>query len=107
VTAGLLAAIAGVEIGPGATAARPGPRDLREAIAGHDRLARELSEARAQARWYGEKLAARDAELARAYRIISLLKGTVPGRAATAVRGALRSGKRAARTALNRIHPNR
>ncbi|MFC7528626.1 hypothetical protein [Actinoplanes sp. GCM10030250] len=91
---------------PGETAARPSPEALREVSAAHDRLARELDEARAQASWYEGRLAVRDAELARAYRIIGLLKGTVPGRAATAVRGALRTGKRAARTALNRIHPN-
>ncbi|MEV6305637.1 hypothetical protein AB0M02_39910 [Actinoplanes sp. NPDC051861] len=103
-TAALLGAIAGVEIGAGA--ARPPARALRELTAAHDRLARELREAKDQARWYDDKLAERDAELARAHRVISLLKGTVPGRAATAVRGALRTGKRAARTALTRLNRN-
>ena len=98
---GLDPAMPGMEITPGA--ARPSPAAFRELTAAHDRLARELIEAKEQARWYAEKLAARDAELARAYRIISLLKGTVPGRAATAVRGALRTGKRA----LGRFSPGR
>ncbi|BBH67348.1 hypothetical protein ACTI_40330 [Actinoplanes sp. OR16] len=109
--ADLIEAMAGIEATPAATAARPdpaapvrpGPAALREVTAERDRLARELAETRERAAWYEQRLAARDRELARAYRIIAVLKGTVPGRAATAVRGALRTGRRAARTALSQI----
>ncbi|MBB2941237.1 hypothetical protein FB565_000941 [Actinoplanes lutulentus] len=99
----LIEAMAGIEAAAGGAAIRPGVEAFREVAAAHDRLARELGEARTTINWYEERLAARDTELARAYRIIALLKGTVPGRAATAVRGALRTGKKAARTALHQI----
>ncbi|WP_045739557.1 hypothetical protein [Actinoplanes rectilineatus] len=82
---------------------RPGGAALRELTAERDRLARELGEAITQNIWYERQAASRDAELARAYRIIALLKGTVPGRAATAVRGGLRTGTSFARAALRRI----
>jgi hypothetical protein len=91
----LIAAMAGIEAAPPSGAAWPGAAAFREVAADRDRLARELGELKEQTFWYEQRLAARDGELARAYRIISLLKGTVPGRAATAVRGALRTGKRA------------
>jgi hypothetical protein len=101
--ADLIAAMAGIEAAPRTATARPGAAAFREVAADRDRLARELSDLQEQTLWYGQRLADRDAELARAYRIISLLKGTVPGRAATAVRGALRNGRRVARTALSQI----
>ncbi|WP_229076587.1 hypothetical protein [Actinoplanes sp. DH11] len=99
----LIGAMAGVAPAAPQSADRPGIAAFREVAADRDRLARELGEARAQSEWYEQRLSTRDAELTRAYRIISLLKGTVPGRAATAVRGALRTGKRAARTALHQL----
>ncbi|MEU4691543.1 hypothetical protein [Actinoplanes sp. NPDC023714] len=91
----LIEAMAGVEAAPSSSPARVRVAAYREVAAERDRLARELGEARARGDWYEQRLAARDGELARAYRIIGVLKGTVPGRAATAVRGALRTGKRA------------
>ncbi|MEU4564682.1 hypothetical protein AB0F72_40390 [Actinoplanes sp. NPDC023936] len=97
----LIAAMTGVA--PASAPAWPGAGAFREVAAERDRLARELGEAQARLDWYESRLATRDAELARAHRIITLLKGTVPGRAATAVRGALRTGKRAARTALHQF----
>lgn len=97
----LITAMAGAA--PGYAPVRPGVGALREVTAERDRLARELGEAQARLDWYESRLTARDAELVRAHRIITLLKGTVPGRAATAVRGALRTGKRAARTALHQF----
>ncbi|WP_433829976.1 hypothetical protein ACQP2E_09620 [Actinoplanes sp. CA-015351] len=99
----LIEAMAGIEAAAGGAAIRPGVEAFREVAAAHDRLARELGEAQTRINWYEQRLAVRDTELARAYRIIALLKGTVPGRAATAVRGALRTGKKAARTALHQI----
>lgn len=108
VPAELIAAMAGhapqvAQPRPGGAGSPPAGVFLREVIAERDRLARELGEVRAALDWHDRRLAERDAELARAYRIIALLKGTAPGRAATAVRGALRTGKRAARTALGQI----
>ena len=101
----LLHAMAGAALPPNPPA-RPDIRTFRELAAAHDRLARELSDAQAQSLWYEQRLATRDAELVRANRIISLLKGTAPGRAATAVRTALRTGRIAARTALTRLRPD-
>ncbi|WP_229830761.1 hypothetical protein [Actinoplanes ianthinogenes] len=78
---------------------------LRETVAERDRLRRELAEARAQVDWCEQRVAQRDAELIRANRIITALKATAPGRAATAMAGGLRTGKRVARAALRRLRP--
>ncbi|MEV0898458.1 hypothetical protein [Actinoplanes sp. NPDC049802] len=101
-SAELLAAMAGVEIGPD-PAARPGPGTFRELSAAHDRLARELAEARAQIEWYERSAVTMRAELSRAHRVIAVLRATTPGRAATAVLGGVRGGRRLARTVLTRL----
>ncbi|MDI6102561.1 hypothetical protein QLQ12_28465 [Actinoplanes sp. NEAU-A12] len=103
-TAALLAAMTGRAIGP-PPATRAAPETLRELTAAHDRLARELSEARAQSTWYEQRTATLQSDLSRAYRIIAVLKGTTPGRAAVAVLGGVRSGRRLARAALRRLRP--
>ncbi|GGN75992.1 hypothetical protein GCM10010112_47820 [Actinoplanes lobatus] len=101
--AGLLAAMTGRDPDP---APRPVPATFRGLSAAHDRLARELSEARAQIEWYEQSAATMRAELSRAHRIIAVLRATTPGRAATAVLGGMRGGKRLARTVLTRLRPN-
>ena len=78
---------------------------LRETVAHRDRLRRELAEARAQVAWCEQRVAQRDAELIRANRVITALKATAPGRAATGVAGGLRPGKRWARAALRWLRP--
>ncbi|GIF13003.1 hypothetical protein [Actinoplanes teichomyceticus] len=102
----LLAEMAGRVAPDRAADAHDGPPTLRETVAQRDRLRRELAEARAQADWYERRAARRDAELIRANRIISALKATAPGRAATVVAGGLRTGKRVARAALRRLRPD-
>ena len=94
--------MAGREIGP-PPVTPAAPRTLRELTAAHDRLVRELDEARIQLTWYEQRSAALQSDLSRAYRIIAVLKGTTPGRAAVAVLGGVRSGKRLARAALRKL----
>ncbi|WIM98452.1 hypothetical protein ACTOB_002053 [Actinoplanes oblitus] len=114
---GLLADLAGLPAPTGPAGQHPGPSPngrpagsppaevptLCETVAERDRLRRELAEARAQVDWCERRVAQRDAELIRANRIITALKVTAPGRAATAVAGGLRTGKRVARAALRRL----
>ncbi|MBO3736962.1 hypothetical protein [Actinoplanes flavus] len=98
--AGLPAAMTGRDPDP---VPRPAPETFRELSAAHDRLARELSEARAQIEWYEQSAATMRADLSRAHRVIAVLRATTPGRAATAVLGGVRGGKRLARTVLTRL----
>ncbi|GIE31670.1 hypothetical protein Ait01nite_047150 [Actinoplanes italicus] len=96
----LLAAMAGREEAP---AHRATPQTLRELTAAHDRLAQRLEEARIQLIWYEQRTATLQAGLNRAHRIITVLKATPGGRAATAVLAGARRGKRLASAALRRL----
>ncbi|HWS36933.1 MAG TPA: hypothetical protein VN408_29850 [Actinoplanes sp.] len=99
-TAELLAAMAGTPVAPRPAAV---PQTLREVRAAHDGLAARVSDLQDQLRWYETRTAALQSELARANRIIAVLKGTVPGKAAKAVLDGARTGKRLARAAVRRI----
>ncbi len=77
-----LATMAGIEIPLSSTST---PETLREVSAAHDRLALQVSDLQSQLRWYESRIAALRSELARADRIIGVLKTTVPGKAAKAV----------------------
>lgn len=104
----LVAAMAGRDLDPTAlpalsAAARSGAPGLREVVTARDRLARELSEARAKHDWYERMLVARESELKRVRRLNAVLAATRPGRAATALLGVWRAGRRVARTTLRRL----
>ncbi|GIF44002.1 hypothetical protein [Actinoplanes xinjiangensis] len=101
-TAELLAAMSGVPVDP-PPAARATPSTLRELTAAHDRLAERLAEARSQLTWYEQRTATLQSDLSRAHRIITVLKATPGGRAATAVLGGVRRGRRLATAALRRL----
>jgi hypothetical protein len=101
-TAELLAAMSGLPADQ-PPAARATPSTLRELTASHDRLAEQLAEARAQLIWYEQRTATLQSDLSRAHRIITVLKTTSGGRAATAVLGGVRRGKRLATAALRRL----
>jgi hypothetical protein len=97
----LVAAMAGRDldpagIPPAAESAVPG---LREVVTARDRLARELSEARAKQDWYERTLTSREAELKRVRQVNAVLAATVPGRATITLLKAVRAGWRAARAA--------
>jgi hypothetical protein len=96
----LLAAMAGRSDSPPPA---PAPQTLRELTAAHDRLARRLDEARTQLIWYEQRTATLQADLNRAHKIITVLKATPGGRAATAVLAGARRGKRLATAALRRL----
>ncbi|GIE75607.1 hypothetical protein Aph02nite_15570 [Actinoplanes philippinensis] len=98
----LLAAMSGHPRTP-PPATRITPSTLRELTASHDRLAAQLAEARSQLTWYEQRTATLQSDLARAYKIITVLKATTGGRAATAVLGGVRRGKRLATAALRRL----
>ncbi|MEU4624597.1 hypothetical protein AB0G04_32070 [Actinoplanes sp. NPDC023801] len=98
----LLAAMAGhSEIPPAVP--RATPETLRELTAAHDLLARRLDEAKTQLIWYEQRTATLQSELNRAHRIITVLKATPGGRAATAVLAGARRGRRLATAALRRL----
>jgi len=101
-TVGLLAAMSGTEITPLAVTPST-PETLRELRDAHDRLAQQVSEARAQLAWYEQRTATLQRDLSRAHRIIAVLKGTAPGIAAKAVLDGARTGKRLARAAIRRF----
>ncbi|BEL08705.1 hypothetical protein Q0Z83_068960 [Actinoplanes sichuanensis] len=101
-TDSLLAAMSGLPVDP-APAPRPTPSTLRELTAAHDRLAEQLAEAKAQLTWYEQRTATLQSDLSRAHKIITVLKATTGGRAATAVLGGVRRGKHLARAALRRL----
>jgi SAM-dependent methyltransferase len=101
-TAELLAAMSGRPSGP-PPATRATPSTLRELTASHDRLAEQLAEARSQLTWYEQRTATLQSDLTRAHRIITVLKATPGGRAATAVLGGVRRGRRLATAALRRL----
>ncbi|GAA4942528.1 hypothetical protein [Actinoplanes utahensis] len=103
-TTELLAALSGIDLAPFPEPPAV-PETLRELRDAHDRLAQRLSEARAQLAWYEQRTATLHRDLARAHRIIAVLKGTTPGRAAKAVLDGARSGKRLARAAIRRLRP--
>ncbi|GIJ75625.1 hypothetical protein SAMN05443287_11492 [Micromonospora phaseoli] len=100
--AGELAATLAVTAGQ-----RPGPlvgdgddgrvRGWRELTVDRDRLARELTEARALQRWYERTLTERDDELKRLRRIVSLLHGTPTARAGRLLLAAVRTARSAVR----------
>ncbi|MEG3634677.1 hypothetical protein [Micromonospora palythoicola] len=73
----------------------------RELLTDRDRLARELSEARALQDWYERTLTERDDELKRLRRIVALLHGTPTARAGRL----LLAGARTARSAVRRLRP--
>ncbi|MFC4069887.1 hypothetical protein [Actinoplanes subglobosus] len=101
-TASFLAAMSDVtDVSP--PAARTTPSTLRELTAAHDRLAQQLAEAHSQLAWYERRTATLQSDLSRAHRIITVLKATSGGRAATAVLGGVRRGKRLASAALSRL----
>ncbi|GAA1611479.1 hypothetical protein [Actinoplanes couchii] len=99
-TAELLAAMAGTEVAPLPVAV---PETLREGSAAHDRLAARVTDLQSQLLWYESRTATLQADLARANRIIAVLKATPGGRAAKAVLDGARTGKRLARAAVRRI----
>ncbi|MEU8657703.1 hypothetical protein [Actinoplanes philippinensis] len=101
-TAELLAAMSGHPQTP-PPATRITPSTLRELTASHDRLAAQLAEAQTQLTWYEQRTATLQSDLARAHKIITVLKATTGGRAATAVLGGVRRGKRLATAALRRL----
>ena len=101
-TIGLLAAMSGAEITPPA-GPPSAPETLRELRDAHDRLAQQVSEARARLAWYEQRTATLQRDLSRAHRIIAVLKGTAPGKAAKVVLDGARSGKRLARAAIRRF----
>ncbi|MEU4158973.1 hypothetical protein [Actinoplanes sp. NPDC026670] len=101
-TDSLLAAMSGLPVDP-APAPRPTPSTLRELTASHDRLAEQLAEAKAQLLWYEQRTAALQSDLSRAHKIITVLKATTGGRAATVVLGGVRRGKHLATAALRRL----
>jgi hypothetical protein len=84
-------------------APRPTPETLRELTAAHDRLALRLDEAKTQLIWYEQRTATLQSDLNRAHKIITVLKATPGGRAATAVLAGARRGKRLASAALRRL----
>jgi hypothetical protein len=96
----LLAAMAGRDEVP---PPRATPQTLRELTAAHDRLAQRLEEAKTQLIWYEQRTANLQADLNRAHKIITVLKATPGGRAATAVLAGARRGKRLASAALRRL----
>jgi hypothetical protein len=101
-TASFLAAMSGMTyISP--SAARATPSTLRELTEAHDRLAQQLAEAHSQLTWYEQRTATLQSDLSRAHKIIAVLKATSGGRAATAVLGGVRRGKRLASAALRRL----
>ncbi|SDT59295.1 hypothetical protein [Actinoplanes derwentensis] len=99
-TAELLAVMAGTTVTALPVTA---PETLREVRAAHDRLAVQVADLTSQLAWYESRTASLRSELARADRIIGVLKGTVPGKAAKAVLDSARTGKRLARAAVRRI----
>jgi hypothetical protein len=101
-TTELLAAMSGLPADQ-PPAARATPSTLRELTASHDRLVEQLAEARAQLIWYEQRTATLQSDLSRAHRIITVLKTTSSGRAATALLGGVRRGKRLATAALRRL----
>ncbi|MFI7548673.1 hypothetical protein ACIBQ2_02900 [Micromonospora sediminimaris] len=77
----------------------------RELLSDRDRLARELSEARALQEWYERTLTERDDELKRLRRIVSLLHGTPTVRAGRLLLAGARTARRTARSAVRRLRP--
>ncbi|WBB55368.1 hypothetical protein [Verrucosispora sp. WMMD573] len=77
----------------------------RELLLDRDRLARELSEARALQDWYERTLTERDDELKRLRRIVSLLHGTPTARAGRLLLAGARTARRTARSAVHRLRP--
>jgi hypothetical protein len=101
--------MAGRELGPADGTPRrphrPDERAFRELTADRDRLARELAEAHAQARWYEETLTAREAALDQARRTVDLLSATGPARAGRAFLGGVRAARQTGRAVLRRVRP--
>jgi hypothetical protein len=94
--AGMLAAMAGEEVAVPAPVAAPVPV-LADVVAERDRLARQLSEARARHAWYEQALSEREDLLKRNRRLVRLLSGTPTARAAAAFVETARLARRALR----------
>jgi hypothetical protein len=106
-----LAAMAGQVLDaavPAGTDSGPDQRvDVGELVRTRDRLARELAEARAKARWYEEALTARDDSLKQARRTIELLSGAGPARFGMAFLGGVRTARRHLRVVVRHARPRR
>ncbi|NUT32589.1 MAG: hypothetical protein HOV79_05885, partial [Hamadaea sp.] len=103
----MLAAMTGRDLDPDTLGADgpPLPVTLRELTAERDRLARELADAHANARWYEETLTRRDAELTAARKLIELLSRSGPARLGAAFVGGVQAARgtgRAIRRMLRR-----
>jgi hypothetical protein len=101
----VLAGMTGRELDPAdvpALQATAPAYDVRSLTVQRDRLAKELTEARAKHDWYESMLRNREAELKRVRQVNNVLKATVPGRAATTLYGGLRAGRRAVRSVVRK-----
>ncbi|BFU44711.1 hypothetical protein [Krasilnikovia sp. MM14-A1004] len=98
--AAVLAAMTGREPAPADLAAEPPPRSLAELLGERDRLARALVEARAEARFHDDAVAALESEVYRARRTIALLSARGPARAGRAFAGGVRAVARRGRAWL-------
>ncbi|MEV2238969.1 hypothetical protein [Micromonospora sp. NPDC049891] len=103
--AATLTTMAGREPGPSVDIDGAAAGGWRELLADRDRLARELSEARALQGWYERTLTERDDELKRLRRIVSLLNGTPTARAGRLLLAGARTARRTARSAVRRLRP--
>jgi hypothetical protein len=90
------------DVPPAPAAGLPGLAAVRELTMARDRLTRELADARAKHEWYENMLVTREGELKRERQINTVLRATLPGRAATTLAGGLRAGKRALRAVVRR-----